>query len=68
MITILRLSILLNRDRVDEEIPMLDISAELEKLTIKFPQSWLDEYPLTRIDLEQEFVYLKAINIELCFA
>ena len=67
LITLLRLSVLLNRDRIDGELPIVNLHAQDDALKIEFPNAWLDSHPLTRIDLEQEEEYLKAIEIQLSF-
>jgi exopolyphosphatase/guanosine-5'-triphosphate,3'-diphosphate pyrophosphatase len=36
-------------------------------LKLRFAPGWLDAHALTRADLEQEAVYLKAANIRLKF-
>ena len=68
LLTLLRLAVLLNRDRIDGDSPVILINAKENGLTIEFPEGWLNRYPLTRIDLEQESEYLKAINIALEFS
>lgn len=68
LITLLRLSVLLNRDRIDGDLPVINLKAAESSLQIEFPKEWLDQYPLTRIDLEQEQNYLRAIDIELSFS
>ena len=68
LLTLLRIAVLLNRDRVDGDSPVIELTAEKNQLNIEFPSGWLDQYPLTRIDLEQESEYLKAINIDLKFS
>ena len=64
---LLRLAVLLNRDRIDNEFPVHSISIEEGKMSLKFNKGWLEESPLTKIDLEQESEYLKAINVKLSF-
>ena len=68
LLVLLRLSILLNRDRVDNEFPIKKVQAEKDSINIKFVSGWLDQYPLTRIDLEQENEYLKSIDFSLKFS
>jgi len=67
LITLLRLSVLLNRDRIDDDLPVINLKVKEDELQIEFPEEWLDQYPLTRIDLEQEKNYLRAIDIKLSF-
>ena len=68
LLVLLRLAVLLNRDRIDLEAPILNLDAKEDRLQIKFSDQWLEKYPLTRIDLEQESEFLKAIDFELCFS
>ena len=68
LLVLLRLAVLLNRDRVDHEPPILNLDATDEQLKIEFTDQWLEKYPLTQIDLEQESEYLKTIGIDLQFA
>lgn len=67
LIVLLRLAILLNRDRIDSDFPIKSIQAEENKITLDFESGWVEQSPLTKIDLEQESEYLKAIDIKLSF-
>ncbi|MCL4135298.1 UNVERIFIED_CONTAM: hypothetical protein GTU68_038886 [Idotea baltica] len=67
LIVLLRLAVLLNRDRVDNEFPLKTIEAKQNEITLEFEQGWIEQSPLTQIDLEQESDYLKAIDIKLLF-
>ncbi|MFK7795125.1 MAG: exopolyphosphatase [Gammaproteobacteria bacterium] len=67
LIVLLRLAVLLNRDRVDNEFPVKSIKAKSNEIKLEFEQQWIDQSPLTQIDLEQESDYLKAIDIKLSF-
>ena len=62
---LLRLSVLLHRARSDDTLPRINLAAEGNQLTLELPAAWLDNHPLTRIDLEQERDYLKQIDIKL---
>lgn len=68
LLVLLRLAVLLNRDRIDLEPPILNLDAKEESLKIEFSDQWLEKYPLTQIDLEQESDYLKTINFDLNFS
>ena len=67
LVVLLRLAVLLNRERIDNEFPVNSVTAEENKITLKFNKGWLEESPLTKIDLEQESDYLKAMDIKLSF-
>lgn len=68
LIALLRIAVLLNRDRIDGELPILEIKAGEESLDVIFPKGWLEEHPLTEIDLQQEKNYLKNIEITLSYS
>jgi exopolyphosphatase/guanosine-5'-triphosphate,3'-diphosphate pyrophosphatase len=68
LITLLRLAVLLNRDRIDGDLPVIEMKARENSLEIAFPKGWLQEYPLTEIDLQQEKEYLKNIDIALSYS
>jgi exopolyphosphatase/guanosine-5'-triphosphate,3'-diphosphate pyrophosphatase len=65
MIIILRLAILINRDRVSKKFPKMKIIDDDEVLHIQFDQEWLALHPLTEAELEQEQSYLKALTIKV---
>ena len=48
MIVILRLSVLLNRDRIPKNNPPIKIYENDGALVIKFAQNWLDKTPINR--------------------
>lgn len=65
MIVILRISILINRDRAPKQLPEIKIKQADEVLSIQFEEKWLAEHPLTGAELEQEQSYLKALKIKV---
>lgn len=66
---ILRLAAVLNRARASEPMPHIDIQIagreEGKKVSLQFPNGWLDAHPLTKLDLEQEAQYLSSIPMSL---
>lgn len=62
---LLRLAVLLNRNRGPQSLPAFKLHADKNRLEIYFPQKWLDEHPLTRTDLEIESGLLKKPGIDL---
>jgi exopolyphosphatase/guanosine-5'-triphosphate,3'-diphosphate pyrophosphatase len=64
---ILRIAIALHRSRTHKEKSDFTFEFRKQKIILTFPDSWLDERPLTVSDLEQERKYLKDINVELTF-
>jgi exopolyphosphatase/guanosine-5'-triphosphate,3'-diphosphate pyrophosphatase len=64
---ILRLAILLHRNRADQTLPSFKITMSKVKITLKFATGWLAQSPLTHADLTQEAEYLKAAGYKLEF-
>ncbi|MEM7137019.1 MAG: exopolyphosphatase [Myxococcota bacterium] len=62
---LLRLSVLLNRTRDPENVPVPKISAKDNKLELDFEPSWLASHPLVDADLEREQKLLKAVGFRL---
>ena len=71
---LLRLAILLraacvaNRSRSQTLPADIKATAAANSLFLQFPQGWLDEHPLTRVDLQTEAESLAAIDFQLEFA
>ena len=65
MIVILRIAILINRDRVPKKLPDIKIEDNKGALDIQFDQPWLEVHPLTGAELEQEQNYLKALKVKV---
>jgi len=64
---LLRLSILLHRDRNESTLPEIKATAKEQNITLQFPNKFLNKHPLTLVDLQQEADYLKAIKFTLDF-
>jgi exopolyphosphatase/guanosine-5'-triphosphate,3'-diphosphate pyrophosphatase len=62
---VLRLAILLNRNRRVQTLPEIQVSDDWSELELAFPEDWSAMHPLTRADLEQEANYLKSLGVEL---
>ena len=67
LVALLRIAVLLNRDRADNDFPVKSIRAKKGEIQLEFSKQWLNQSPLTQIDLKQESDYLKALNIKLSF-
>ncbi|MDD2725362.1 MAG: Ppx/GppA phosphatase family protein [Methylovulum sp.] len=65
---ILRLAVLLRRNRHDENLPEFKINLTKSKMVLKFPEGWLAQSPLTHADLAQEAGYLKEAGFILMFS
>ncbi|MGZ8182545.1 MAG: Ppx/GppA phosphatase family protein, partial [Methylobacter sp.] len=64
----LRLSVLLHRNRQEHELPDFKISLIKSKIHLEFPDNWLAQAPLTHADLIQEADYLKSAGFKLEFS
>ena len=65
MIVILRIAVLINRDRVPKKLPDMKIEDKEGSLIIQFDKKWLEAHPLTGAELEQEQGYLKALKVKV---
>ena len=65
---LLRLAVLLHRNRTDTQLPKFTLAAGKKSLRIQFPADWLAQHPLTETELGYEAAYLAAANIKLEFA
>lgn len=68
MVIVLRLALLLRRDRKDQWIPLKIFQSNGRQVKLIFDQDYLDKHPLTRFDLEQEAKKLSKLGAELEFA
>ena len=67
LILLLRLAVLLRRDRADVPTPDILVKAGGNQLQLRFPDGWLDAHPLTSADLREEQKALEAASIKLTF-
>ncbi len=65
LIVLLRLSVLLHRDRGPAALAPIELAARARTLEVRFPSRWLREHPLTAADLQQEVDYLRAQGLRL---
>jgi exopolyphosphatase/guanosine-5'-triphosphate,3'-diphosphate pyrophosphatase len=64
---ILRLAVLLHRNRHEYFLPQFSININKCKIELRFPQGWLAQSPLTYADLQHEAEYLKPARFKLEF-
>lgn len=64
---LLRLAVILHRSRSKARIPAISLQIDEQKLTLNFPNDWLNHHPLTLADLESEADYLKSVDYKLKF-
>jgi exopolyphosphatase/guanosine-5'-triphosphate,3'-diphosphate pyrophosphatase len=65
LIVLLRLAVLLHRARGPRALPEIDLQPKGRSLECVFPKGWLDEHPLTVVDLEQEAEFLRGAGFRL---
>ena len=66
MTRLLRLGVVLNRGRVQIELPPIRVHMdEHDDMTLELSEIWLDNHPLTAADLDQEVELLAAVGYEL---
>ena len=65
---VLRLAVLLHRNRHEHELPDFKIAIIKSRIYLTFPRAWLTQSPLTHADLIQEADYLKSAGFKLEFA
>ncbi|MBY4676920.1 exopolyphosphatase [Marinobacterium arenosum] len=62
---LLRLAVILHRNRSINRPPAFSIEAEERQLTLRFPDGWLENHPLTLADMEVEQQLLANIDYQL---
>lgn len=65
---LLRLAVLMHRGRGDNLVPEIKLTVNDAALHLDFPPGWLEQNPLTLIDMEQETQYLQAASVTLTFS
>ncbi|MCB1875068.1 MAG: Ppx/GppA family phosphatase [Chromatiales bacterium] len=68
LVVILRLAVLLCRERLESGCTHVEAKVKENGISLKFPDEWLAQSPLTVADLEQEKDYLGNVGIKLKFA
>ncbi|MDY6978346.1 MAG: exopolyphosphatase [Pseudomonadota bacterium] len=62
---LLRLAVKLQRSRLHDALPDLQLKAKPRQLKLVFPADWLEQHDLTRADLEREIKHLNLLGYEL---
>lgn len=65
MVIILRLAVILQRNRSNTATPEFSIVIKKKAIRIQFPENWLENAPLTQADLKQEEEYLAKAKFSL---
>ncbi|HBA35007.1 MAG TPA: exopolyphosphatase [Gammaproteobacteria bacterium] len=68
LILLLRLAVLIHRNRMYEPHPEMTLSAHKNKLHLQCPRDWFQAHPLMDADLSQETRYLKSIGFKLTYS
>ena len=68
MIVILRLAVLINRDRVPKKIPAIKVRKNAGYAEIALANKWLLKNPLTVAELKQEGSYLETLGVDMKIA
>lgn len=65
---LLRLAIRLNRNRLDDQVPQVELHGSGQTLEVRFPKGWLEGLPLTQVVLAEEAEWLREagyiLNLE----
>lgn len=64
---LLRLAVVLHRSRSNNSLPEMQLSVNKNRINLKFPSGWLDQHPLTLVDLSTEQSFLEIADIKLNF-
>ena len=65
LVVIMRLAALFKYVEQLEQLPDFSIKASKHKLTLDFPERWLEQHPLTAAELESEISSLDKLGIAL---
>jgi exopolyphosphatase/guanosine-5'-triphosphate,3'-diphosphate pyrophosphatase len=65
LVALLRLAVLLHRDRGGSALPPISLTPRGRTLELKFPARWLKDHPLTVEDLQLEIDYLRPCGFRL---
>ncbi|MEL7305828.1 MAG: exopolyphosphatase [Myxococcota bacterium] len=62
---LLRLAVSLNRSRSDDDLPPLRLRVEDSIIRLEFPPGWLENHPMTQLELEREAQRYRAFKVRL---
>ncbi len=68
LIALLRISVRLNRSRDPTPLPALSCNANGDRISLRFPEGWLSEHPLTAADLATESRRLARADVDFDFS
>lgn len=61
---LLRIAVLLHRSRSNKHDRNYSVECDTNSITLRFPENWMDEHPLSTVEMEQESQRLKSIDIK----
>ena len=62
---LLRLAVLLRRNRTNEALPQLAINRSDSRVTLSVPETWLSQHPLTQLDIEEELRLIETLPLSV---
>lgn len=65
LLAIIRIASILCRQRNDDDLPCIDVSANNERITLNIPSDWLEKHPLIKDELNQENTLLQTVGLSL---
>lgn len=65
LIAILRIAVILSKRRSDDVMPLFDIKAKQQTLSLSLPETFLTKHPLISAELKQEIADIKELGITL---
>ena len=65
LVFIMRLACIFNRERIDVELPDLAIDWRKKQIRLQIDAKWLENRPMTKLDLEMEQAYWKRMGMSL---
>ncbi|MEP4146512.1 MAG: Ppx/GppA phosphatase family protein [Halioglobus sp.] len=68
LLTIIRLAVHFKYVETLEQLPEFAVQADDSSLALGFPETWLENHPLTLSELEQEQSHLAKLGLELTFS
>ena len=65
LVVLLRIATRIHRRRSPRPPPRVSVQVDRRTITLSFPDNWLDERPLSRVDLEEDAALLKSLGYTL---
>lgn len=62
LVVLLRIATRIHRRRSPRPPPRVSVQVASRNITLSFPDNWLDERPLSRVDLEEDADHLKSLG------